>query len=345
MSKTTYKSSGVDIDAGNRFVKLIRPYVDSTKNKFTVSGIGGFAGAFSLPKKYRDPLLVSATDGVGTKLRVAVDAGVLDTIGIDLVAMSVNDLLTCGAQPLFFLDYLATSKLNPGQHSKVVKGIARGCRQSGCVLIGGETAEMPGFYAKGDFDLAGFAVGAVEKKGIIDGRRVKPGDTVIGIASSGLHSNGYSLARHVLFKKKRFKYDSVLPGFRKPLYKVLLEPTRIYVKAVLDLTRRYDIKAIAHITGGGLVENIPRVLPAKTTAVLDSSMWKMPLIMNVIKKEGNIADDEMLRTFNCGIGMAIVVSQKDESKVLGRLGKLGENASIIGEIVKSGRKKALLKFT
>lgn len=335
MSKTTYKTSGVDIDAGNHFVKLIKPHVESTANSYSKTGLGGFSGAFSLPGNYKKPLLVSATDGVGTKLKLAIDSDVLDTVGIDLVAMSVNDLITCGAKPLFFLDYLATSKLVPEKHVDVVKGIVKGCRQSGCVLIGGETAEMPGFYKANDFDLAGFAVGMVEKSEFINGSKVKSGDAVIGIASSGLHSNGYSLARHVLFKKAKLKADSKPKGFRKPLYKVLLEPTKIYVDAVMGLTKKFDIKAIAHITGGGLLENIPRVLPKGCKVVLDSGSWKKPKIMDLIQDLGNIDDEEMYRTFNSGIGMVLIVPDNQKKKILKRLEALSYKSYLIGEVTKS----------
>jgi phosphoribosylformylglycinamidine cyclo-ligase len=335
VSKTTYKSSGVDIDAGNQFVKLIKPHVDSTRNKYSKTGLGGFSGAYTLPGNYKNPLLISATDGVGTKLKLAIDSDVLDTVGIDLVAMSVNDLITCGAKPLFFLDYLATSKLIPKKHVNVVKGIVKGCREAGCALIGGETAEMPGFYNKNDFDLAGFAVGIVEKTKFINGRKVKSGDAVIGLASSGLHSNGFSLARHVLFKKAKLKPGSKPRGFRRPLFRELLEPTKIYVNSVMDLIQRYDIKAIAHITGGGLLENIPRVLPDGCKVVIDSKSWKKPRIMELIKELGNIEDEEMYRTFNCGIGLVLITPDNQKQKVLKRLETLKQKAFLIGEVTKS----------
>jgi len=335
VSKTTYKSSGVDIDAGNHFVKLIKPHVESTNNKYSNTGLGGFSGAFSLPGNYKNPLLISATDGVGTKLKLAIESDILDTVGIDLVAMSVNDLITCGAKPLFFLDYLATSKLIPKKHVNVVKGIVKGCREAGCVLIGGETAEMPGFYNKNDFDLAGFAVGIVEKTKFINGRKVKSGDAVIGLASSGLHSNGFSLARHVLFKKAKLKPGSKPRGFRRPLFRELLVPTKIYVNSVMDLIQRFDIKAIAHITGGGLLENIPRVLPDGCKVVIDSKSWKRPRIMDLIKELGNIDDEEMYRTFNCGIGLVLITPDSQKQKVLKRLETLKQKAYIIGEVTKS----------
>lgn len=339
MSKTTYKSSGVDIDAGNHFVKLIRPHVESTRNKYSDTGLGGFSGAFSLPGNYKKPLLISATDGVGTKLKLAIDSDVLNTVGIDLVAMSVNDLITCGARPLFFLDYLATSKLIPKKHVDVVKGIVKGCREAGCVLIGGETAEMPGFYNKNDFDLAGFAVGVVEKSKFINGKNVKSGDAVIGLASSGLHSNGYSLARNVLFKKAGLKPDSRPGGFRKPLFKELLQPTKIYVNSVMDLVSKFNVKAIAHITGGGLLENIPRVLSGNSGVIIDSKSWKRPGIFNLIQELGNVDEEEMHRTFNCGIGMVIIVPDNQKQKVLKRLEKFNQKAFIIGEVTKSKKIK------
>ena len=335
MSKTTYKSSGVDIDAGNKFVRLIKPLVESTYNKNSRTKLGGFSGSFSLPKKFRDPLLVSSTDGVGTKLKIAFDSGVFNTIGIDLVAMSVNDIITCGAEPIFFLDYIATSRLIPNQHVEIVRGIVRGCNESGCVLLGGETAEMPGFYKKDEFDLAGFAVGVVEKTKFIDGKKVRHGDVLIGLGSSGLHSNGYSLARNVLLKKGRLNLNHKPKGFRTPLYRELLQPTRIYVKAVLDLVKRYEIKSISHITGGGLLENIPRAIPKNSRAVIDQTVWKMPKIMQLIKDLGNVDNTEMLRTFNCGIGMVLVVSESEKNKVLKRLKKLNQKAYVIGEVVRN----------
>jgi len=335
VSKTTYKSSGVNIDAGNHFVKLIKPLVDSTRNKYSNTGLGGFSGAFSLPRGYKKPLLISATDGVGTKLKLAIDSDVLDTVGIDLVAMSVNDLVTCGAKPLFFLDYLATSKLIPEKHMDVVKGIVKGCREAGCVLIGGETAEMPGFYRKNDFDLAGFAVGIVEKTKFINGKKVKSGDALIGLASSGLHSNGYSLARNVLFKKAKLKLDSKPQGFRRPLFRELLEPTKIYVNSVMDIISKFDIKAIAHITGGGLFENIPRVLPNGCKVIIDSKSWKKPRIMNLIQEIGNIDEEEMHRTFNCGIGLVLITPDNQKQRVLKRLDTLKQKAYLIGEVTKS----------
>ncbi len=338
MAKTTYKSSGVDIDAGNRFVELIRPLAAATLNKRVLGKIGGFSGAYELPqKKYRKPVLVAATDGVGTKLKIAFMTGRLDTVGIDLVAMNVNDIIACGAEPLFFLDYIATSRLNPEEAAEIVKGIVKGCREAGCALLGGETAEMPGFYGKGEFDLAGFAVGILDRDEFIDGSGVRPGDAVIGLASSGLHSNGYSLARKVLLGKKRYKLEDKPEPLSRPLSKELLEPTRIYVKTILSLKKQFRIKAIAHITGGGLLENIPRVMPKKYAAALDSSAWTVPPILELIKKEGRIDDEEMRRTFNCGIGLVIIVKSSDAGRVLKKLRLLKEKAYLIGEIVKRGK--------
>jgi phosphoribosylformylglycinamidine cyclo-ligase len=333
MAKSSYKSSGVDIDAGSRLVELIKPLAKSTADINVLGSLGGFSGAYALPQgKYKNPVLVSAADGVGTKLKVAITAGRLDTVGIDLVAMNVNDLITCGAEPLFFLDYLATSKLDPIEGAEIIKGVARGCRMAGCALLGGETAEMPGFYKKGDFDLAGFAVGIVDRNKVIDGKRIKPGDAVIGISSSGLHSNGYSLARKVLLGRNKHTLADTPPPLKRPLSEVLLEPTRIYVKTVQKLKEEFRIKAMAHITGGGLLDNIPRVLPRGCAAVLDSSAWTYPPIMELIQDKGRIDPDEMLRTFNCGIGFVLVVGKKESGEVLKRLRRMREKAYIIGHI-------------
>ncbi|MCH7949588.1 MAG: phosphoribosylformylglycinamidine cyclo-ligase [Candidatus Dadabacteria bacterium] len=344
MAKTTYKSSGVDIDAGNLFVDLIRPLAKTTANKHVLGKLGGFSGAYELPKKYKNPILLAAADGVGTKLKIAFMTGRFDTVGIDLVAMNVNDIVTCGAEPLFFLDYIATSKLNPKEGAEIVKGIVEGCKQAGCALLGGETAEMPGFYKKDEFDLAGFVVGIVDKEQVIDGSDVKAGDAVIGIASSGLHSNGYSLARKVLLGRKKYKLSDKPKPLKRSLANELLEPTRIYVKSILNLRNSFQIKAAAHITGGGLLENIPRVLPKNCAVEMDSSTWQIPPIMELIKQEGRIDQEEMYRTFNCGIGMVLVVDSKDVGKVLKRLGKLKEKASLIGEVRKRKRQENQVKI-
>jgi phosphoribosylformylglycinamidine cyclo-ligase len=334
----TYKNAGVDIDAGNTFVELIKPLLRSTHDKRVVGGIGCFAGLYLAPfEKYKKPLLVASTDGVGTKLKIAFMTGKLDTIGIDLVAMSVNDIVTFGAEPLFFLDYLATSRLKPKDSVEVIKGIIEGCKQAGCALLGGETAEMPGFYNKGEFDLAGFALGIVDSAQLIDGSNVKPGDVVIGISSSGLHSNGYSLAREVLLGRLKLDLSDIPSPLDRTLGEELLEPTRVYVKAILSLKREFKINAIAHITGGGLLENIPRVIPKNSLVFLDSSLWEIPPLMKLIKIAGRIDRKEMYRTFNCGIGMILVISEKDVDGVLKKLKRLGEKARVIGEVRK--RKK------
>ena len=335
--KSSYKSSGVDIDAGNRLVELIKPLAKSTVDENVLGSLGGFSGAYSLPKgRYKNPVLVSAADGVGTKLNVAITMGKLDTVGIDLVAMNVNDIITCGAEPLFFLDYLATSKLNPDEAAQVIKGIAKGCKQAECVLLGGETAEMPGFYKKGDFDLAGFVVGIVDKNKVIDGSKVRAGDAVIGISSSGLHSNGYSLARKVLIGRDKNALRKKPAPLKRTLGQELLEPTKIYVKTVKKLKEVFRIKAMAHITGGGLLENVPRVLPEGLVAELDSSTWPYPPIMELIQKKGRVDREEMLRTFNCGIGFVLVVAQKDAREVVKRIRRMREKAYIIGRVTKIG---------
>lgn len=336
--KITYKSAGVSIDAGNRLVELIKPLAKSTYNECVKGGIGGFAGLYSIPlDKYKNPLLVASTDGVGTKLKIAFMMGKLNTIGIDLVAMNVNDIITCGAKPLFFLDYLATSKLEPEKGAEIVKGIVEGCKRAGCVLLGGETAEMPGFYKEGEFDLAGFVVGVVDKDKAIDGSKVKPGNVVIGIASSGLHSNGYSLARRVFFEELKLDLSDIPKPLSRPLGEELLEPTRIYVKTVLYLKRECQISAIAHISGGGLLENIPRVIPENCTVFLDSSLWGIPPIIELIKMESRIDKEEMFKTFNCGIGMVLVVAEEEADRVLKKLKRLGEIANVIGEVRKRRR--------
>ena len=345
VKKSSYKSAGVDIDAGNKFVELIKPLAKSTMNENVLGKLGGFSGAYELPKgQYKNPVLVSAADGVGTKLNVAITLGKLDTVGIDLVAMNVNDVITCGADPLFFLDYLATSKLEPEQAAEVIKGIAKGCKQAGCALLGGETAEMPGFYKKGDFDLAGFVVGIVDKKKIIDGSQVKPGDAVIGIASSGLHSNGYSLARKVLIGKDKQALKKKPAPLKRTLGEELIEPTKIYVKTVRKLKEQVKIKAMAHITGGGLLENIPRVLPDDCGVTLDSNSWPYPGIMELIEKKGSVERQEMLRTFNCGIGFVIVVSQKDADTAIKTIRRMREKAYLVGRIekVKKDQEKVVI---
>jgi len=331
----TYKDAGVDIDAGNRFVQAIKPLVKATSRPEVLTDIGGFGGLFSLhAEKYRRPTLVSSTDGVGTKLKVAFQIDRHDTVGIDLVAMCVNDIIVQGAEPLFFLDYLATGMLAPEKAVEVVRGIAAGCQEAGCALIGGETAEMPGMYRDGEYDLAGFAVGVVDDNAIIDGSTITVGDNLIGIASSGLHSNGYSLVRKILLEDHGLTLGEIPDGFDTPLGEVLLTPTRIYVKTVLNLLRDFHIKGMAHITGGGITENVPRVLPRHCQAVIDQGAWPRPPIFGLVQKLGNVDETEMLRTFNCGIGLVLIVSAEEVEDILGRLSGLKETAFLIGEVVK-----------
>lgn len=337
-AEITYKDAGVDIDAGDRLVENIKRLAKKTSRPEIISGIGGFGALFSGKfKGYRDPVLVSATDGVGTKLKLAFMMNRHDTIGIDLVAMNVNDIITSGAEPLFFLDYFATGKLNISTAKNVIKGIVNGCEEAGCALIGGETAEMPGIYNQNEYDLAGFAVGVVERKGIISGSSIKPGDSIIGIASSGLHSNGYSLARKVLFDELQLKPESRIAGFKKSLGEELLTPTRIYVKTIMALKKRFAIKGIAHITGGGFIENIPRILPDNYKAVIYKNKWEVSFIFKFIQNGGRFSETEMFRTFNCGIGMVIVVSKGDTNKVITRLKGLREKAYLIGEVAKKNK--------
>lgn len=332
MSKQSlsYKDAGVDINAGNALVERIKPEVKRTTRAEVIGGLGGFGALCAIPSKYKEPVLVSGTDGVGTKLRLAIDLKKHDTIGIDLVAMCVNDLVVQGAEPLFFLDYYATGKLDVDVAADVVKGIADGCVQSGCALVGGETAEMPGMYHKGDYDLAGFCVGVVEKSEIIDGSRVKNGDALIALGSSGPHSNGYSLVRKVIDVAGVNPATELLDN--KPLSEHVLAPTKIYVKSVLALIKQADVHAIAHLTGGGFWENIPRVLPKNTKAVIDEKSWKWPSVFNWLQEKGNIDTYEMYRTFNCGVGMVIALPQEQVETALAILKQAGENAWLIGHI-------------
>ncbi|WGL97156.1 phosphoribosylformylglycinamidine cyclo-ligase [Arsenophonus sp. aPb] len=329
----SYKDAGVNIDAGNILVERIKGAVKETRRPEVMGGLGGFGALCALPQKYREPILVSGTDGVGTKLRLAMDLKRHDTIGIDLVAMCVNDLIVQGAEPLFFLDYYATGKLDVDTASNVIKSIAAGCKQSGCALVGGETAEMPGMYHGDDYDIAGFCVGVVEKTKIIDGSKVKAGDALIALGSSGPHSNGYSLIRKILQLNQVDPTTIQLEN--KSLAESLLAPTRIYVKNILALIERLDIHAIAHITGGGFWENIPRVLPANTQAQIDGASWQWPAIFSWLQQTGNVTTHEMYRTFNCGVGMVIVIPAEEVSGALQLLNQLGENAWLIGEIVAS----------
>ncbi|MEO5345719.1 MAG: phosphoribosylformylglycinamidine cyclo-ligase [Magnetococcus sp. YQC-9] len=333
---TTYRDAGVDIDAGNRVVELIRDAVASTRRPGILGGIGGFGALFRPEwRQYSDPLLVSTTDGVGTKLKLAFLTGRHDTVGIDLVAMSVNDLVVQGAEPLFFLDYFATGALDPEVAATVIQGIANGCRQAGCALVGGETAEMPSFYPPGEYDLAGFAVGIVDRPALIDGSTIVPGDAVIGIASSGPHSNGYSLIRHLVMAPRGPGLDALFstPAGEKPLGEVLLTPTRIYVRPILDLAKKFTIKGLVHITGGGFTENIPRVLPESVSVTLDRRAWPRPPIFALLQRLGNIEETEMNRTFNCGLGMVAVVAEADVEGALLSLHASGEQAWRIGEVI------------
>lgn len=336
-TQLSYKDAGVDIHAGNELVERIKADVKRTRRPEVMGGLGGFGALCALPTKYKEPILVSGTDGVGTKLRLAIDLSKHNTIGQDLVAMCVNDLVVQGAEPLFFLDYYATGKLDVDVAASVVKGIADGCEISGCALVGGETAEMPGMYHEGDYDLAGFCVGVVEKSDIIDGSAVKAGDVLIALASSGPHSNGYSLIRKVLEVSKTDAATELLEG--KRLSEHLLAPTKIYVKSVLKLVEEVDVHAIAHLTGGGFWENIPRVLPESAKAVIDESSWQWPAVFKWLQEKGNISRYEMYRTFNCGVGMVIALSGTDAEKALKILEDAGENAWIIGKIEELGAEK------
>jgi phosphoribosylformylglycinamidine cyclo-ligase len=328
-SPLTYRDAGVDIDAGDDLVERIKPYAKRTMRPGVLAGIGGFGALFEMPKGYREPVLVSGTDGVGTKLKLAFELSRHATIGIDLVAMSVNDILTLGAQPLFFLDYYACGKLDVGTAAEVVKGIAAGCERAGCALIGGETAEMPGMYPQGEYDLAGFAVGVVEKSQIIDGSTIAPGDAVLGLASDGAHSNGYSLIRRIIAARNA---DLEQRLGNATLADLLLAPTRIYVKPVLDLVKRVPVKGLAHITGGGLTENVPRVLNERLAARIDRSSWPVSPLFQWLQEQGNVADDEMLRVFNCGIGMAVVVAEDNAARAAHMLTGQGETVWRIGTI-------------
>jgi phosphoribosylformylglycinamidine cyclo-ligase len=331
----SYKDAGVDIDAGDALVDRIKPLARRTLRDGVLAGIGGFGALFEVPKRYREPVLVSGTDGVGTKLKVAFALNRHDTVGIDLVAMSVNDILVQGAEPLFFLDYFACGRLDVDTAAQVVGGIARGCELAGCALIGGETAEMPGMYPDGEYDLAGFAVGAVEKSKIIDGRGIEPGDVVLGLASNGAHSNGYSLVRRIIERAwGRIDAPQMLEDFHgRPFADVVMAPTRIYVKPLLELMQHLQVKGMAHITGGGLVENVPRVLPANVAARLYRDAWEMPALFTWLQRQGGVADEEMHRVFNCGIGMAVVMSADDADEAITRLQAAGETVWRIGEIV------------
>ncbi len=329
----TYADAGVSIDAGNALVKAIGPLAKSTARPGATAEIGGFGGFFDLKAAgYRDPLLVAANDGVGTKLKLAIELGLHKGVGIDLVAMCVNDLIVQGAEPLFFLDYYATGELDSEVAANVVESISEGCRRAGCALIGGETAEMPGMYAEGDYDLAGFCVGAVERGKALTGDEIRPGDLILGVASSGLHSNGFSLVRRIV-RQESWDLERAFPAEDgRSLGQALLEPTRIYVRSLLPLAQERRVKGLAHITGGGLLENIPRVLPNGCHAIIDADRWEFPLIFSLIQEGGRVAPEEMARTFNCGIGMAVIVAPDEADAVSNALEGAGESVLEIGRI-------------
>ena len=331
----TYKDSGVDIDAGNKSVQLIKDSVKATYRPEVLGDLGGFGGLFALTAgKYKEPVLVSGTDGVGTKLRLAFMLDKHDTVGQDAVAMCVNDILVQGAEPLFFLDYLAVGKLDPEQVADVVKGVANACKESGCALIGGETAEMSGFYPVGEYDIAGFAVGVVEKSKLITSEKVQEGDVVLGLPSSGVHSNGYSLVRKICFDRKGFKGDEYIEELGKTIGEELLTPTRLYPKSCLPLIENFDIHGMVHITGGGFYENIPRALPENMAVEIDSSVWQMPVIFKLLQQWGNVDWKEMYRTFNMGIGMIIIASADEAEKIKAHLANAKETVYEIGRVVK-----------
>ncbi len=345
MKKWFYKDAGVDIEKGDAFVQAIKPMVESTFRPEVLTKIGGFAGCVSLNlERYKKPILVSSTDGVGTKLKIAFAMDRHDTVGIDLVGMCVNDIVVSGARPLFLLDYFATSQLDPEKSMKVVSGIVKGCIEAECSLIGGETAEMPGFYKKGEYDLAGFAVGIVEDSQVIDGSGVTVGDKLIGVASSGLHSNGYSLVRRLLLDQLKMDLEERVEEIGEVLGEELLRPTRIYVKAALNLTRDFHIVGIAHITGGGITGNLPRIIPKGCKAIVQKGTWEIPPIFSFLKERGNIPEEEMLRTFNNGVGMILIVRSKEVDDILARLRSLGEKAFLIGEVGRTDREQEKIEF-
>jgi len=335
MGKLSYRDAGVDIDAGDALVDRIKPFAARTRIPEVLGGVGGFAGLCALPSGLVDPILVSGTDGVGTKLKLAFLADVHDSVGIDLVAMCVNDIVTSGARPLFFLDYFATGKLDVARAADVIKGIALGCEQAGCALLGGETAELPGFYADGEYDLAGFAVGVVERAKILDGKQVRVGDVVIGVASSGVHSNGYSLVRKALLERAGMKLDAHVDELGETLGAALLRPTKIYAKSVQAVLAALPgaVHALSHITGGGLPGNVPRVLPEELGVAIDARTWQRPAIFDLVQRAGDIDEDEMRRAFNLGLGLVGVVAKEQVDAVLAGFIAAGETASVIGEVV------------
>lgn len=332
--KSRYAEAGVDVDKANRLVGAIKPLVASTYRKGVLTDLGGFAGLFALDlDSYENPVLVSSTDGVGTKLMLAFMTSRHDTVGVDLVAMSVNDIIVCGAEPLMFLDYFACGKLDSGIAESVVAGIARGCRDAGCALIGGETAEMPGMYPDNEYDLAGFVVGAVSRNSIVDGSGIAVGDVLIGLGSSGLHSNGYSLVRKIFFEELNLDARDTIPEIGEgSVGEVLLTPTRIYAKTVLNLLKQFRINGMVHVTGGGFQDNIPRILPDACMAVVNRGAWDLPPLFRFIQEKGNVPEDEMLRTFNCGVGMVLVVPESEAQDILLQAAALGENAFMLGRV-------------
>jgi phosphoribosylformylglycinamidine cyclo-ligase len=341
-TKLSYKDAGVDIEAGAQLVTRIKPLAAKTNRPGILGGLGGFGALFELPlERYKHPVLVSGTDGVGTKLKLAIDMNKHDTIGIDLVAMCVNDIIVQGAEPLFFLDYYATGKLQLDQGETIISSIAQGCLQANVALVGGETAEMPGIYAEGDYDLAGFVVGIVEKERIITGQRISAGDQLIALPSSGVHSNGFSLVRAILTQGN---YHLEQPLNNSTLGELLLTPTRIYVKTILALLESVAIKGMAHITGGGIVENLPRVMPDYTQAIINQGSWQIPAIFQWLRHAGNIADTDMWQTFNCGVGMILCIDKQDVIACLKKLEQLGENPWVIGEVQKSDHKQPYVNF-
>ncbi|MFH0789451.1 MAG: phosphoribosylformylglycinamidine cyclo-ligase [Pseudomonadota bacterium] len=329
-----YQKAGVDINLGNTFIDRIKPLIRQTFSPEVITDIGGFSGLFRLDTSaYREPVLVSSTDGVGTKLKIAQQMGQHQSIGIDLVAMCVNDIIVQGARPLFFLDYLATGRLDLETSTAVIEGIVNGCRQAGCALIGGETAEMPGFYPAGEYDLAGFVVGIVDRGKIIDGSKIRPGDQIIGLASNGLHSNGYSLVRKIFFQDLRIDPREVIPELGTALGEELLRPTRIYVQSILALIKEFSINGIAHITGGGLTDNLPRILPASCQARITPGSWEIPPIFPLIKRWGRVSDEEMNKVFNNGLGLILIAPEARSREIMSHLESLGEKAFLIGQIV------------
>ena len=338
----SYKDAGVDIEAGEQLINRIKPFANETKRKESIGGLGGFGSLFEIPEKFKKPVLVSGTDGVGTKLKLAFDLNKHETIGQDLVAMCVNDILVQGAEPLFFLDYYACGKLDVDTAATIIKGIAAGCLLANCSLVGGETAEMPGMYDDGEYDLAGFCVGAVEKNSIINGSKVKEGNLVLGLTSSGAHSNGYSLIRKII---SRSKVDLNKDFYGEKLADVLMKPTKIYVKSILSLIEKINVHAMAHITGGGIMENLPRVLPVHLCAKINKNSWELPHLFQWLKDEANLDDTELYKTFNCGIGMAIIIDEKDAYEASNLLRELGEEVHTIGRIEQSDKDEHQVEIT